>query len=230
MVYLTGDTHRDFSRVNTFWQRHPNLSSDDVIVVLGDAGINHYGNYHDIAFKYTLRYPFKLFCIHGNHEMRPSKDIGYHEEQWQGGTVFVDEWFPNILFAKDGEVYDLDGRSAIVIGGAYSVDKSWRLANGAKWFTDEQPDEATKRAVETTLDARGWKVDFVLSHTCPAKSRPTWAFLPGLDESTVDTSTEEWLGTIEQRLTYQRWFCGHFHIDMRIDQLRFLYEDVISLN
>lgn len=44
----------------------------------------------------------------------------------------------NILFAKDGEVFDFDGLQAIVIGGAYSADKHLRLARGWSWFADEQ--------------------------------------------------------------------------------------------
>ena len=39
--------------------------------------------------------------------------------------------FPSLLFAKDGEIYDLDGCRAVAIGGACSVDKFYRLSGGA---------------------------------------------------------------------------------------------------
>ena len=64
----------------------------------------------------------------------------------------------------------------------------------------------------------------MLSHTCPYKYRPVEAFLSGLDQSTVDTSTEEWLDTIEDRLDYKEWKCGHWHIDKKIDRLTFLMD------
>ena len=41
--------------------------------------------------------------------------------------VWVEDKYPNLLFAKDGEVYDFDGYKCLVIGGAYSVDKYWRI-------------------------------------------------------------------------------------------------------
>ena len=41
----------------------------------------------------------------------------YEEQEWNGGIVYVEPDFPNLLFAKDGEIYDLDGRKTIVIGG-----------------------------------------------------------------------------------------------------------------
>ena len=37
------------------------------------------------------------------------------------------------------------------IGGAYSVDKFYRLANDWGWWPDEQPDEATKLRTERQL-------------------------------------------------------------------------------
>ena len=64
--------------------------------------------------------------------------IEYKLQEWNGGKVWVEEAYPNILFAKDGEIYDIAGMKTIVIGGAYSVDKFYRLSKGYNWFEDEQ--------------------------------------------------------------------------------------------
>lgn len=69
----------------------------------------------------------------------------------------------------------------------------------------------------------------VLSHTCPLRYEPTEVFLPFIDQSTVDKSTEIWLGKIESRLHYQRWYCGHYHVTKQVDNLRFLFEDYLTL-
>lgn len=66
----------------------------------------------------------------------------------------------------------------------------------------------------------------MLSRTCPAKHTPTEAYFSGIDQSKVDKSTEDWLDTIEDRLTYQRWYCGHWHINKHIDCIHFLFSDV----
>jgi len=65
--------------------------------------------------------------------------------------------------------------------------------------------------------------DVILSNTCPFKYEPTEVFLPVIDQSTVDTSTEHWLDKIEEAVNYKAWFCGHWHIDKRIDKIHFLY-------
>ena len=50
-----------------------------------------------------------------------------------------------------------------------------------------------------------------------------------IDQRKVDKSTEEWLGKIEERLTYDKWFCGHYHTSKPIDKLRFMFEDFLEL-
>ena len=69
------------------------------------------------------------------------------------------------------------------------------------------------------------KIDMVLSHTCPLKYEPTEMFIKGLDQSTMDKSTEAWLGEIEARNDYKKWYCGHYHMRKRIDRMQFMYED-----
>ena len=136
----------------------------------------------------------------------------------------MEDEYPNLLFAKDGEVYDLDGQKAIAIGGAYSVDKWYRLRMDMNWFPDEQPSAEIKARVERKQEELNWRVDVVLSHTCPEQYMPVEAFLSGIDQSTVDNSTEEWLGMIEKKLEYKAWYCGHWHINKRIDRVHFLFE------
>lgn len=89
--------------------------------------------------------PITLFCIHGNHERRPTTIVEYKLQEWNGGKVWVEEAYPNILFAKDGEIYNIAGMKTIVIGGAYSVDKFYRLSKGYNWFEDEQSSDSTQK-------------------------------------------------------------------------------------
>ena len=227
MYYITGDTHGDFKRILSFCDAQSFAPERDTLIIMGDAGLNYYGDDRDMALKAKVsRLPITLLCIHGNHEMRPDGIASYEESIWHGGKIYVEAAHPNILFAKDGEVFELNGEFAIVIGGAYSVDKYYRLARGHRWFEDEQPSEETMEKVERKLGSLDWRIDTVLSHTCPLKYEPTEVFLKGIDQSTVDKRTERWLDTIESKLKYNRWFCGHYHTDKQIDKLQFLYHRI----
>ena len=46
MIYITGDTHGDFSRIERFCDMvRPDGS--DTMIILGDAGFNYYGDERD---------------------------------------------------------------------------------------------------------------------------------------------------------------------------------------
>jgi len=224
MVYLIGDIHGDPERVVQFClSMKPRRT--DTIILLGDVAANYTGGQRDEWVKQTLeKLKINILCIHGNHELRPSTIESYKLKEWRGGMVWYEEAYPHLLFAKDGEIYTIEGKSYLAIGGAYSVDKFYRLERNYGWWSDEQPSEEIKRYVESQID-KVKRVDCVLSHTCPFKYEPREAFLNFIDQSTVDDSTERWLDMIEEKLEYKLWFCGHWHIDKRIDKMHFLFKN-----
>jgi 3-oxoacid CoA-transferase subunit A len=225
MIYVTGDTHGSFERVEGFCKRFETCR-EDILIILGDAGINFSGPRYDRLKKKLLEeLPITIFAIHGNHEQRPHTIESYREKVWNGGTVYYEDEFPHILFAKDGELFNLDGKKTVVIGGAYSIDKAYRLAYGYGWWEDEQPSEEIKQYVERQLSVVNWKVDVVLSHTTPLKYEPVEVFMAGIDQSKVDKSTEIWLDEIEERLSYKKWYCGHYHTKKKIDRLEIMFEN-----
>ena len=226
MVYFTGDIHGSPFKLQVFC-RYMELTEKDTIVILGDVGANYYGGKRDKQFKEQIaKLAPTIFCIHGNHEQRPANIPSYKAKEWNDGPVWYEEEYPNLLFARDGNIYVIDGVKYLVIGGAFSVDKNYRLSRGYGWWADEQPSEEIKARVGRRVANSG--LDVILSHTCPFKYEPREAFLPGIDQSEVDSSTEEWLDTIEESVDYKAWFCGHWHIDKRIDKMHFLYDEFES--
>ena len=226
MIYYTGDIHGSQYEVTRFCRRM-NLTRKDIVVLLGDVGANYFKDDRDRALKQALsKMKCTFLCIHGNHEIRPERIPSYELKEWNGGLVWVEPDYPNLLFAKDGEIYNIKGLYHLVIGGAYSVDKHYRLSRGLQWWSDEQPSAEIKLYVEQQITKQ--PIDIVLSHTCPFKYEPVEAFLPMVDQNTVDASTEHWLDTIEERLDYRAWFCGHWHINKRIDKMHFLFHDFES--
>ena len=114
----------------------------------------------------------------------------------------------------------------LIIGGAYSVDKYFRLAMGYNWYASEQPNEETKEFVLSKIKSMNNKVDIILSHTCPYKYLPREMFLEGIDQSTVDNSTEYFLDEIEQITNYKIWYCGHYHTDKIVDKIIFMFHNI----
>ena len=218
MIYITGDTHREFGTRLSYIGK----SKENMLIILGDACINYFLDKRDEELKKDLlRNNIIFFCIQGNHEERPENIKTYKEKEMFGGKVFIEDKYPNLIFAKNGEVYNIAEKSVLVIGGAYSVDKYYRIKDKKPWFKGEQLTE--KEKVEILEKYRNKHVDIILSHTCPFKYMPTEAFISGLDQSTVDTSMEQFLDIVEENIDYDKWYCGHYHINKNIDKLEIMY-------
>lgn len=134
------------------------------------------------------------------------------------------------MFAKDGEIYNFNNKKVLVIGGAYSVDKHFRLARGYNWYESEQPNEEIKNKVNKVLNVQNNEVDIILSHTCPYKYLPREMFLERIDQSTVDNSTELFLDEIEKTTNYKKWYCGHYHTDKKVDKIIFMFDVIEKFN
>lgn len=228
MTYFYGDIHGNPKELCETCERIK-VGHGDVLILLGDVGANYYGNKRDKLVKEMLDYiPPTILCIDGNYEQRPENIEGYELIDWNGGKVWVQPEYPSILFARDGDIYTIGKYRYLVIGGAYSVDKFYRLERGYGWWEDEQPSAEIKTYVEKQLEEK--EFDIILSHTCPFKYEPIEAFLPMIDQDSVDDSTERWLDDIENRVDYTAWFCGHWHIDKRIDRVHFLYKKLESVD
>ena len=116
----------------------------------------------------------------------------------------------------------------LIIGGAYSVDKYYRLKNKLLWWEDEQLSDKEKVDAEMIIRQTNKHFDLVLSHTCPYSLRPTDKFLPIVDQSTVDTSMEKWLEIIKDMITYDVWLFGHYHIDRFVNRSNIFYFNCID--
>ena len=245
--FVTGDKHRNFQNVKKFC-RAMETKATDVLILLGDAGLNYYGDSRDDKLKSEVsKLNITLFCLHGNKENRPQNVGTYGIRNFFGGRVYYEPQYPNLCFAIDGEIYCFEGKKYMVVGGAHSVDKYKCLVENKPFWEDEMPDDATRHRVEQRLQAEGNTVFGMLTHTCPVRYLPTEMFLSTRQNAAkkrkpqapkgktafrpdIDRSTEEWLEDIEQKLDYSVWLCGHYHIDKQIDKIHMMYHEILPLH
>lgn len=216
-LFIRGDCHGNFDFLPYFCEDN-HTTVDDILIILGDAGILYYGSnkWREKYLKgYICNYPITLLCIRGNHEASPEdRGMPLCYEPLVGGEVYRESEFLNILYAIDGGVYRINNKTFLAIGGAYSVDKFYRLANDWYWNPHEQlSQEQMNNIYELTKNKH---YDYVLTHTCPFSWQPTDLFLKGLDQSAVDNSMELWLEKLSHNIDFNHWYFGHYHDD-RLD-------------
>ena len=243
--FITGDKHGNF---HTILQNELVKNPDNAVVILGDDGLNFSLNKYDDRLKKEISQNSSCvwYCVRGNHGARPQDVEGYkliHDDD-VNGEVYVQDEYPNIRFFKDWGKYQLGEYTVAVIGGAYSVDKWWRLQRAniqtkidkdyfnpkkTGWFYNEQL--STDEMVQAMHELSGAQYDFVFSHTCPYSLMPTDLFLSFIDQSTVDNSMEKWMEELKDKFDWNIWLFGHYHADrLERPHVEMYYNDLESLD
>ena len=233
---VTGDTHgRVMERL--FHIENCYVPEETAIIILGDAGINFYLNKTDAKNKQVInKTGYFIYCVRGNHEERPENIPTMYQiyDENVEGAVYYESEYPNIRYLMDGHAYLINMHPTLVIGGAYSVDKWYRLshfpqdAKWTGWFKDEQltPEEMA----DITERFKGKHFDFILAHTCPYSWQPFDLFLQGLDQNTVDNTMELWLDKFKDMISFNTYLFGHFHDDRVVQPgVQMLYYNIENL-
>lgn len=231
---FTGDTHswHWISERLLLLHRKGYKPADTALIILGDTGLNYWLDETEYEAKEFINdFGYTIYCVRGNHEERP-ENISTMIRAWDNevqGWIMYEEVAPLIRYFLDGEVYKINGQRTLIIGGAYSIDKSYRIAAGFKWFPQEQLSQEEMENIENRY--KGQVFDLILSHTCPYSWRPTDLFLEGFDQTFVDNSMELWMNEFKDMIDYDVWAFGHYHDDRLVRPgVVMLYEEIINLD
>ena len=244
---VRGDTHGNFN-----WMMNGCLDDykpeETAVIILGDAGFDFYLNKTDERKKKEVdARGYYIYWLRGNHEARP-RDVKGYEVMFDAnvhGAVYCDPRYPHLRAFMDFGFYDINNYTCLIIGGAYSVDKYWRLrragmteeTNDPKktgWFANEQISKDEMEYCDAMIKGfAGHKkrIDFVMTHTCPLSVQPTDLFLSQIDQSTVDNSMEVWFDTVKAKCNWGIWLFGHYHKDrLERPHIEQYYNDIENLD
>lgn len=251
MIYITGDTHAEFSRFTT--KRFPDqreMTRDDFVIICGDFGGVWYDNSTE---RYNLkqlarRNPTFLFAD-GNHENFDILNSEFPIVDFHGGKAHKIR--ENIYHLMRGYVYELEGKTFFVFGGAKSHDiqdgiidpadypslkeavkdynfRTFHLGEmlrikGLSWWEQELPtQEEMDRGIEN-LKRYDFKVDYVISHCCPTFVATLLGY------KNPDKLTDYFQSLIFDHGTqFCEWHFGHYHRDVRVNREFFLHYERIE--
>lgn len=246
MIYITGDTHGDFTRLsNAQFREGKTLTRDDYVIICGDFGGVWDGSRRD---QYWLDWieskPFTLLFVDGNHE---NFDLlnSFPCDEWKGGKVHVLR--ENILHLMRGQIFNIAGKKFFTMGGAASHDvwdgildpddldfstTYWRMrrngsmfrVKGIDWWPEEMPSDAEYSEAIHNLESVNWDIDYVVSHCAPT------SLLNRISTSYESDQLTDFLQLIKRMSPTAKWFCGHYHRDMQVtDHFEVLYNKIVKI-
>ena len=249
MIFITGDCHFQFSKLN--FKNFPesrHLSKEDLVIICGDFGIGPWiGNDKENAYwlNWLNERPFTVAFCDGNHENYDTLDA-YPVEEWNGGKVhFIRE---HVIHLMRGQYYTIEGKTFWVFGGARSHDitdgilepddpdfRRKRLElegrgalyriNHLTWWEREMPSEEEFAEGLANLAAHGNQVDYIISH---AASSAVQKVLFGEYGDPEENELTEYFDRVETVAGYNHWYFGHYHADGDLDEKHsILYDNII---
>lgn len=225
-LFVTGDIYQsvDIHKLSSSNFKIKNdLAKDDILVITGDIGL--VWNYGQTPFgeeKYWRNWlnnkPWTTFCTLGNHEAYNLIETFPIVEFCGGRARKITD---SIYYEIRGEIYNLNGKICLSLGGAESMDKEFRT-EGISWWPQEQITEDDIRRARKNLKRYNYKVDYIFTHTGGINVNSYLGFIPTVSDVRLDEILRE--------IEYSRHYCGHYHVDMNVDEkTRILYDDILEI-
>ena len=226
-IFVTGDKHGSLE-INTIghgsFPLGKRLNHNDVMIITGDMG-SMWDNSKETTYwdNWTNELGFTVCTAYGNHE-NYTAIRSLPVEEWNGGKVRRVR--QNVIYLENGEIFNINGKTVFVQGGAASTDR-YRRVEGKSWWPEEIPSAKEFENAAINLEKVNFNVDIIISHTAPDSilSR-VYKFLPREDD--VSHFLERY---VMNQVTYKNWFCGHHHVDISIVEknVHLLYHDIIEI-
>lgn len=123
-----------------------------------------------------------------------------------------------------GQVFEIEGLKFFTFGGGNSIDKSGRV-EGISWWADEMLSDYEYEEGLDNLEKVDWKIDYILTHTCPEFVAHQLVTNVYEGEETL----QKYFDKIAESAEYDAWFFGHWHMDETVDNFQCLYNEIVEL-
>lgn len=236
MIYITGDTHAEFSRFST--KRFPEqkeMTKDDYVIICGDFGGVWDYRLSTSNEKYWLDWledkPFTILFVDGNHENFDRLYSDFKMVNYHGGKAHKIR--SNIYHLMRGYVFEFDGKKFFTFGGASSHDiddgilkvenypslrdlvddynkrtKAGQMLriDHFSWWERELPTYAEMERGKRELEKVNYEVDYVITHCAPQEVASVMSH--GFYKPDKLTM---YLNEIAHKLKFTKWHFGHYH-------------------
>ena len=218
-IYVIGDIHGDY---NIFYNRffddifsdNKNINKDNILFIAGDAGfINSYENENSKAKRIEVlnKLPFTIIAVLGNHE---NYDIieSLDEVEIFGGKCYKEKDV-EVYYAKNGQIFNIEGLTFFTYNGGLSYDKEKRLKIEAElgkkcWWPQEVKTEDFEQAYSNFFNHH---IDYVITHDVPESIQKQLAFFIPENVKDIVCPLQPFFEKLYSFHKIKWWYAGHYH-------------------
>ena len=211
MIYITGDIHGDYE---AFQERNlSKLKKGDKLIVTGDFGFIWDNSKKEIKnLEKLAKKKYDILFVEGAHEnlelLKEYKEV----DLYLGKGIKIAR---NIYCLRRGEIYKIDGKSVLAIGGGLDPHDD-SFGDKPSMPTDEE----LKFAVDNIRGLHR-KVDLIITHEAPASVKKL------IDRTASINDLNIFLDTVMKNTRYGHWYFGSLHEDRDVsDRLTCVFDEV----
>ncbi len=206
MLYVTGDTHGELDRFQSFKPKRPLFSKrKDVLIVCGDFGFLWDGGEAERKkLRWLSKRPYAVLFVEGTHD---NLDLirRFDPEPFCGGRAR--KVAENVWCLCRGEIFEIDGVRVFAMGGGETRDPDGR-EEGVGWWKEELPSPEELFRARDNLRRAGDTVDVIVTHESPAR-----VGLLGGAAAEEPNALDLFLDEVSRKVQYKRWYFGALHLD-----------------
>lgn len=230
MIFITGDTHipNDIEKLNELsFPEYKKLTKKDYVIITGDFGGVWNNSKQELYWRECLdNKSWTTLFLDGNHE---NFDLLYQfpvEDKFGGKVHKIND---SIYHLIRGQVFNINNLKFFTMGGATSTDRQNRIKN-ISWWEEEIPNQIEMREGLSNLEKHNNEVDYIITHTCSSSTLQDITEIYGFQPKPED-AVNKYLQIIEEKVKFRKWYFGHFHEDIEIDEKHtLLFEKIIKIS
>ena len=181
-----------------------------------ENGIHPTNKTDEYLLEWFNKKPFRILAVMGNHDNYDMLKKLPSVKMFGNTVLKVSE---NIFYLRRGLVYIIENKKFLVLGGARSDDKAYCPPHKC-WWSQEEWSEEEKEICLHNIKEHDSNFDFILSHTGTSAGIANTDTYYLNEENLIklkDDSNVAFNDLIDCKITYKKWFFGHWHSDWGYD-------------
>lgn len=228
---IIGDQHGNLFNLMQLLE-HINEQTNEIEAYIQVGDLGYMGHKKDWYIqeinKLVQPYNRPFYFIDGNHEDHAvlHEMVSNHTEELNKPIAMAS----HVYYIPRGSILNFNGKTIFFMGGAFSVDRAWRILGQSYWLTEEIQQEDIDRAKANYKKLGQPVIDLAVTHDVPSgvSLDPTKLMTLSPQVSSQAEYNRKQLAYVLRTLKPAHIIHGHYHYSYETETHDLEYETVVT--